>query len=120
MYPNSSRCSDTCISPELCLLCFTCSAVGGVQIHRGAGAVRARGRGAGEVRRALRGAAALRQAPAALQLRRVLAALLQQVLTSPHSGHGVEWDALGTEELFCSLGHFHSMTWMTMRSISPS
>lgn len=81
--PKLPRCSDTCISPELCLCC----AVGGVQVHRGAGAVWARGRGAGEVRRALRGAAALGAAPAAPQLRRVLAALLQQVLPSPRRLH---------------------------------
>lgn len=59
---------------------FLCCALGGVQVHRGARAVPAGGRGAGEVRRALRGSAALRPPPAALQLRRVLAALLQQVL----------------------------------------
>lgn len=37
----------------------------------------------------------------------------------------VEWlriisDNLETKELFYSLGHFHLMTWMTMRSISQS
>lgn len=41
-------------------------------------------------------------------------------LPSPHTGHLLGLDTLGTEELFSSLGRFHLMTWMTTRSISLS